>query len=429
MNIDNTLFETEALFTYIKNNLDNIMERYNSYFASLAEFEDAAAKYGVSVGNDEYMLEIDLSQVIGLCDGIILEIQRFHEDYERIRRSINATLGGLNVNFASITHGYANSMDLQSYTHLLKGSINDKSKIGGYSFTLNGECITWYGGSEYANLDEFYKALEKKYPSVDINKYLKVLITTDDTPIAWVDYNELFKPKNETITPTPNSGSSSKNDNATSGESSPSKNNNDSIEKTEKNSKAEEKKSGDAPKPSNTNKNNNSNPQTDSNGIIDTSSSNYSVDGYSNLTDEEINTLAYIAYHEQGSVEGAKIELSLMCNLYEKNKSNYSSVYDYVQNSGWFGSATGSSKTPPSDAYTEIAYDVLVNGNHYLPSNVVEHDCISDLSYAKNGDSYINVSDRSSYIPGETILKNVYGATYVFVGFAPNGGDPFGYLV
>ena len=64
-------------------------------------------------------------------------------------------------------------------------------------------------------------------------------------------------------------------------------------------------------------------------------------------------------------------------------------------------------------------------GHRYLPTNVVEHDCLSDISSISTG----SVNDRSNYIPGQTIINNVYGARYVFVGFAPNGGDPFGYLV
>lgn len=181
--------------------------------------------------------------------------------------------------------------------------------------------------------------------------------------------------------------------------------------------------SGDVSSQSNVNYSNN----VGSDSIIDTSSPVSKKDGYS-LSEDELNTLAYIAYREQGSVEGAKIELSLMCNLYEKNKSSFSSVYSYVQNSGWFGDATGVRSAPSADYYA-AAVDVMNNGNRYLADNVVEHDCLSDISYAANDGSSINVYDKSSYVPGKTVLHNVYGADYVFVGFAPNGGDPFGYLV
>ncbi len=144
-----------------------------------------------------------------------------------------------------------------------------------------------------------------------------------------------------------------------------------------------------------------------------------------NLSDDDLAHLAYVAYREQGSVEGAKLELSLMCNLYEKNKSKYSSVRDYVDNSGWFASGSRSGYSYPGDSYFTAAKEVVNEGQRYLPTNVVEHDCLSDITYISTGSS----NSRSDYIPGKTVVKNRYGATYVFVGFAPNGGDPFGYLV
>ena len=158
--------------------------------------------------------------------------------------------------------------------------------------------------------------------------------------------------------------------------------------------------------------------------IIDTSSPVSTGNKY-NLSDDDLKHLAYVAYREQGSVEGAKLELSLMANLYEKNKSKYKNVRDYVDNSGWFASGSKKGYKYPGDGYYNAAKEVLNNGNRYLTSNVVEHDCISDIVSVSTG----NKKDRSSYVSGQTIIKNKYGAKYVFVGFAPNGGDPFGYLV
>ena len=143
------------------------------------------------------------------------------------------------------------------------------------------------------------------------------------------------------------------------------------------------------------------------------------------LSEDDLAYLGYVAMREQGDVEGAKVELSLMVNLYEKNKSNYSSVADYVQNSGWFASYSTQGYSYPGDSYVDAAREVVADGVHYLPSNVVEHDCLSDIESISTG----SVGNRNDYIPGETIIQNSYGARYVFVGFAPNGGDPFGYLV
>lgn len=158
--------------------------------------------------------------------------------------------------------------------------------------------------------------------------------------------------------------------------------------------------------------------------VIDTSTPVGTGTKY-NLSDDELAYLAYVAKREQGTVGGSKLELSLMVNLYEKNKSKYSSVTDYVKNSGWFASNSRNGYSYPGDEYVAAAKEVVANGTRYLPSNVVEHDCISDISSISTGSR----SDRSNYVPGQTVIKNRYGATYVFVGFAPDGGDPFGYLV
>ena len=157
--------------------------------------------------------------------------------------------------------------------------------------------------------------------------------------------------------------------------------------------------------------------------IIDTSKPIGKGEKY-NLPKKDISWLAYVAMREQGSVDGAKLELSLMCNLYERNKSNYDSVTDYVLNSGWFANNSLNGYNYPGDEYYQAAEEVINEGNRYLASNVVEHDCLSDLTSCSTGEIY----DTSSYVPGETVLHNCYGARYVFIGFAPNGGDPFGYV-
>ena len=158
--------------------------------------------------------------------------------------------------------------------------------------------------------------------------------------------------------------------------------------------------------------------------VIDVSSPVKTGEKY-NLSDDDVAYLAYVAKREQGSVAGSKLELSLMCNLYEKSKGKYKSVVDYVKNSGWFAKDSTSSYQNPGADYVNAAKEVITEGNRYLPDNVVEHDCLSDITSISTG----SVSNSSNYIPGKTVIKNRYGAKYVFVGFAPNGGDPFGYKV
>ena len=184
--------------------------------------------------------------------------------------------------------------------------------------------------------------------------------------------------------------------------------------------------------PKNSNNTNNSSSSSNSSSVVNVLDGNvintdkpiYNGTKY-NYSDDDLAYLGYVAQEEQGSVEGAKLELSLMANLYEENKSHFSSVTDYVQNSGWFAYGSTSGYSYPGDSYVAAAREVLNEGKRYLAPNVVEHDYLGDLIYCSTGD----IDDKSSYIPGQTILENQWGARYVFVGFAPNGGDPFGYLI
>ena len=141
------------------------------------------------------------------------------------------------------------------------------------------------------------------------------------------------------------------------------------------------------------------------------------------LTDEEYAYLAWMAKKEQGSLAGAKLELSLMVNLYEKHKSKYKSVADYVRNGHWFSNPN--SYNYPGEEYIQAAKEVVGEGKRYLTSNIVEHDWVNDITSISTG----SVKNRSDYIPGKTIINNKFGARYVFIGFAPNNGDPFGYLI
>ena len=116
-----------------------------------------------------------------------------------------------------------------------------------------------------------------------------------------------------------------------------------------------------------------------------------------------------------------------MANLFEL-QTKYTTVYDYVRNSGWFGKA-GNDMDYGYCTSTALAKvkDVLVNGNRTLPLWVNEHDCFSDLVYASNNGKTFKVNDRSQYIKDVTQIKNVYGAVYTFYKFPSAVADPFGY--
>ena len=162
------------------------------------------------------------------------------------------------------------------------------------------------------------------------------------------------------------------------------------------------------------------------------------------LTEEQLKGLASQCQAEQGSVEGAKAEASLMANRFELYGSKYSSVYDYVRNSGWFAnSKKHMDNETPRNEILEAVRDVLINGNRTLPGYVDEHDCYNcnkktcnsgirgDICSLTNPDRvYTDISsitNRSNYISQKTVIKNKYGATYTFYSFPTDRSDPFGY--
>ena len=146
-----------------------------------------------------------------------------------------------------------------------------------------------------------------------------------------------------------------------------------------------------------------------------------------NLTANELKGISNLCSQEQGTIEGAKAEASLMVNKYEMltNQSKYSGLYNYIRTCGWWAYApkhmdNGNS----SEAIVEGVKDVICNGNRTLPPYVDEHDCISpDIKSISTG----NVHNKEDYIKDVTIIKNIYGSTYTFYCFPDEYSDPFGY--
>ena len=149
---------------------------------------------------------------------------------------------------------------------------------------------------------------------------------------------------------------------------------------------------------------------------------------YTNLTEDELKKIAKLCKQEQGSVKGAAVEASLAANLFELNGgSKYSSVYDYMRNSGWFGRAKYymDKSGDIGDDYVNAVKSVLVDGKRVLPRYVNEHDMFpADIKQISTGDK----RNRSNYIPNKTVVDNIYGSTWTFWGWpAGEKGDPFGY--
>ena len=171
-----------------------------------------------------------------------------------------------------------------------------------------------------------------------------------------------------------------------------------------------------------------------------------------NLTNTELNGICGVARSEQGSIDGAKAEASLMANLYEllnKNNDFYGKgLYNYVRNSGWFAHAAQHMEEGCSGEYLDAVRDVLINGNRTLPLYINEHDCFAcssshacgevssgDIcSINTSGVNYTSLSEirnRSNYVKNDTKVYTYYykGGYWVFYTFPAKNSDPFGYTI
>lgn len=151
------------------------------------------------------------------------------------------------------------------------------------------------------------------------------------------------------------------------------------------------------------------------------------------LNDTQVEKIARLAYQEQGTVEGARAEASLMANLLEVTPSYFErfawDIYGFVRESGWFSRAAYwmDNGSAPA-AVVRAVSEVLREGKRALPLWVNEHDCFADIKTASNDGRTINKKDRSAYISGKTLIKNAYGSTYTFYCFPDQRSDPFGYV-
>ena len=128
------------------------------------------------------------------------------------------------------------------------------------------------------------------------------------------------------------------------------------------------------------------------------------------LTEDEIRGLANLALQEQGSIDGACAELSLIANRFEQ-QSKYKTLYEYVRKSGWFYKAPYYMDNGNAGAvYRLYTKYVLCEGLRTLPKHINEHDSLSDIVSISTG----AVRDRSAYQRDETVIKNSMKSTYRF---------------
>lgn len=163
------------------------------------------------------------------------------------------------------------------------------------------------------------------------------------------------------------------------------------------------------------------------------------------LSDEQIRSIATLCENEQGTVEGAKAEASLMANRFELYGSAFGTgsdgLYNYIKSSGWWHDSNNvmeNSSSANQDIFNAVK-SVLVDGNRTLPNYIDEHDCIDcgsvgfDIIKIVTGDTTITtdntseLKNHSNYVKDQTIIHNKYGGAYTFYSFPTENSDPFGY--
>ena len=167
------------------------------------------------------------------------------------------------------------------------------------------------------------------------------------------------------------------------------------------------------------------------------------------LTDQELTGLAAVAYSEQGSLEGAAAEASLMANLFELHHNGQchgvtggAGLYKMVgaprsdTEYFWFDRAStfidtghlaeyagGGPVTPEMKA---VVRSVLVDGKRTLPGYVDEHASTNLVQYITTNGANYDDTDKSKYIPHVTIVHQP-SSSYIYYTHVADSSDPFGY--
>ena len=163
-------------------------------------------------------------------------------------------------------------------------------------------------------------------------------------------------------------------------------------------------------------------------------------------TDEECyNFFAVLGRAEQGSLEGATAELSLLLNLFERRHPDaedvsIQEVAKWATECGWFAHASRRWEKTATPEYLAVARNVL-GGNRVLPSNIVEHDCREDLAYIETNGVRYSPYDKDKYVSGVTVVYQApvhehngrkfgfrHPVHWIFYSFPAPKSDPFGSL-
>lgn len=163
-------------------------------------------------------------------------------------------------------------------------------------------------------------------------------------------------------------------------------------------------------------------------------------------TDAECyNFFAVLGRAEQGSLDGATAELSLLLNLFERRHPDASDVSiqevaKWATECGWFAHASRRWEKTATPEYLAVARNVL-GGNRVLPPNIVEHDCMEDLAYIVTDGVKYSPYQRDKYVSGKTVVYQApvhehngrkfgfrHPVHWIFYSFPAAKSDPFGSL-
>ena len=166
---------------------------------------------------------------------------------------------------------------------------------------------------------------------------------------------------------------------------------------------------------------------------------------YPKTADECYSFFAVLGRAEQGSLEGAAAELSLLLNLFERhhpdaNDVSLQEVAKWATECGWFAHASRRWEKPGAPEYIAVAKSVM-GGNRVLPPNIVEHDCREDLAYIETNGVKYSPYENDKYVSGVTVCYQApvhehngrnFGfrrpTHWVFYSFPAAKSDPFGFL-
>lgn len=166
---------------------------------------------------------------------------------------------------------------------------------------------------------------------------------------------------------------------------------------------------------------------------------------YPKTADECYSFFGVLGKAEQGSLEGATAELSLLLNLFERRHPDAGDVTiqeiaKWATECGWFAHASRRWEKPASPEYVAVARNVL-GGNRVFPANIVEHDCREDLAFIETNGVRYSPYENDKYVSGVTVCYQApvhehngrkfgfrHPSHWVFFSFPAPKSDPFGFL-